>query len=84
MACYIVICEVEPSTEFVATVKSYGTWAKLTPLIYAVKTESPAKSVRDALAEFVGDDRLIVIKSGTEAAWRNVPENVSEWMKKHL
>jgi hypothetical protein len=53
---------------------------------WAVVTEKPAKEIRDKLSTYItGSDRIFVIRSGTEAAWRNsYGEKHNEWLKKYL
>jgi hypothetical protein len=65
-------------------IKSYGVWARVTESTWVVVTEQPAKEVRDTLGEYLRKgDRLFVLKSGVEAAWRNVRCD-SDWLKKWL
>jgi hypothetical protein len=65
-------------------IKAYGTWAHITESLFAVKTASTAKQIRDDLGEYLPvGSRLIVVKSGTEGAWRNVICR-NEWLKKNL
>jgi len=65
-------------------IKSYGTWAKITESTWAVKTDSSAVAVRDHLGSILdSDDRIFVIKSGVEAAWRNAIGKNS-WLKENL
>lgn len=65
-------------------IKSYGTWAKINESLWAVVTASTAVEIRDKLlAHIDSNDRLFVIKSGVEAAWRNsICKN--EWLKERL
>ncbi len=65
-------------------IQSYGTWARITDSTWAVVTEDNAKKVRDHLGEYLPKKScLIVVKSGIEAAWRNVFCR-SEWLKRSL
>lgn len=65
-------------------IKAYGTWAHITESLFAVKSSSSAMEIRDELGEYLpSGSRLIVVKSGTEGAWRNVICR-NEWLKKHL
>lgn len=65
-------------------IKSYGTWAHMNESLWAVVTANTAVQVRDHLTRYIDtNDRLFVIKSGVEAAWRNsICKN--EWLKEHL
>jgi len=65
-------------------IKAYGTWAHITESLFAVKTDSTAKQIRDDLAQyFPKGSRFIVVKSGSTAAWRNAICR-NEWLKKNL
>ena len=65
-------------------IKSTRNWAKITESTWAVVTEESAKNLRDRLRTVMDeDDRLFVVKSGVEGAWRNVICN-NEWLKKWL
>lgn len=88
MACYIISYDLrKPNRDYeslYAAIRSYGTWAQIHESVWAIVTESPATAVRDRLMlQMDTDDRLFVIKSGTEAAWRGVICR-SEWLKEHL
>jgi hypothetical protein len=70
--------------ELYKAIKSYGTWAKINESLWAVVTTSTAPQIRDKLsAHLDANDRIFVIKSGVEAAWRHsICKN--EWLKEHL
>ena len=87
---YIVTFEINDSTRrriFKEKIKSIS--AGICPIhdsAWAIRSELKAKDIRDALkSELITSDRLFVIRSGTEAAWKNAygTEN-SEWLKKYL
>jgi hypothetical protein len=90
MSCYIVIFDVsEPAKEtnlitFLKT--SFSGQCRLTKHSWAITTEKKATEVRDQLSNCVAPgDRIFVLRSGTEAAWRNaLSEKHSEWLKKFL
>ena len=65
-------------------IKSYGTWAHINESLWAVVTTQSAVQIRDHLQGFVdANDRIFVVRSGTEAAWSSAMcEN--EWLKEHL
>lgn len=87
MACYIVSYDLKKGSDYeplYAAIKAFGTWAHITESTWAVVTEKSAVQLRDHLATFIQQsDRLFVVKSGTEAAWRNSMCD-NEWLKKHL
>lgn len=65
-------------------IQSYEIWAHITDSTWAVVTEDNAKEVRDHLSVYLPQKScLIVVKSGIEAAWRNVFCR-SEWLKRSL
>jgi len=88
MACYIVSYDLrKPDRNYDAlyeAIKGYGTWARINESLWAVVTTKKAVQVRDHLAQFTdANDRLFVVKSGTEAAWKN-SRCKNEWLKEHL
>lgn len=65
-------------------IKAYGTWARITESTWAVRTELTAREIRDDILPYlVEGSRLMVVRSGTEAAWWR-PLCKSEWLKKNL
>ena len=67
-----------------AKLKSYSKWGKVTESCWVVVTEKSAVTVRDELKSVIDtNDRLFVVKSGTEAAWRHsICDN--DWLKANL
>ncbi|MBL7544073.1 MAG: hypothetical protein JNL11_09660 [Bdellovibrionaceae bacterium] len=66
------------------TIKTYGTWARVTESTWIVLSEEKASDIRDNLKQHMKqDDRLFVLKSGVAAAWSNVRCR-DEWLKKNL
>lgn len=87
MKCYIISYDLVNQRnyeELWEAIKKYPGWAKITESTWAVKTEHSAKQIRDDLSQFLDqDDRVFVIKSGIEAAWRNcICRN--EWLQNNL
>lgn len=67
-------------------IKGYGTWAHITESTWAVVAgpEYSAETIRDHLSGYLPDESsLFVVKSGIEAAWRNVFCR-SKWLKRSL
>ncbi|MGN6212026.1 hypothetical protein [Parafilimonas sp.] len=87
MACYIINYDLRKQKDYeslIAAIKSYDTWAKILKSCWAIVTDKSAVEVRDHLLKYMdADDGIFVIKSGREAAWRNV-ECSDDWLKKHL
>jgi hypothetical protein len=67
-----------------AAIKTYSRWAHVNESVWAVVTNSSAVQIRDHLLQYTDqNDRVFVIKSGVEAAWRNsICRN--EWLKENL
>ena len=87
MPAYIISYDLRKQRNYDAlyeAIKSYGTWAKITESTWAIVTSSSAVQIRDHLSSVVdNDDRLFVIKSGVEAAWKNAICK-TEWLKGNL
>lgn len=85
--CYIIsydMAEGGDDNALYDAIKDYGTWAHITESTWAVVTECSAKDVRDDLDTYLPEgSRLFVVKSGIEAAWRNVICS-NEWPKRNL
>jgi CRISPR/Cas system-associated endoribonuclease Cas2 len=88
MTCYIVSYDLlAPGTNYeqlYSALKTYTKWAKVNESVWAIVTEKKAVEIRTHLTQYLdANDRLFVIKSGTEAAWRNsICKN--EWLKGNL
>ena len=88
MACYIISYDLrgkDPDYESLyEAIRAYGTWAHIHESVWAVVTKQTAEQVRDNLLRHMhATDRLFVIKSGVESAWRGVLCH-SEWLKGNL
>jgi hypothetical protein len=88
MTCYIVTFEVDPARKasFKERLKTYSNYCPIHDTCWAILTEKTAAQVRDHLtAALDPTDRLFVLRSGTEAAWRNsYGEENNAWLKKYL
>ena len=87
MACYIISYDLRNSRNYESlynAIKSYSKWARINESTWAVVTVKSAVEIRNHLTSVTdGDDRLFVVKSGIEAAWRNsICKN--EWLKENL
>ena len=91
MACYIVTYDlVHADTmdyqELISAIQKYSKWGRISKSVWAVVPQQgiTAAMIRDNLAKFIDkDDRLFVIKSGVEAAWRNSMCD-NGWLKENL
>lgn len=88
MPCYVISYDLrQPGRNYEPlydAIKAYGTWAKINESFWAVVTNQSATQVRDYLLRYLdSNDRIFVLKSGTEAAWRHqICEN--SWLKENL
>ena len=89
MKCYIVafdVADVDVRKKVRERLKAYSRFCPVNKHCWAIVSDHKATQIRDHVAELLGpNDRLFVVRSGTEAAWRNAfgPKN-TEWLKKHL
>jgi hypothetical protein len=66
--------------------KSYNNYLKPLESFWFIKTSLSAKDARDKIKQFMdANDRIIVIKvTGAEAAWNNLGDTASQWIKNNL
>lgn len=88
MHCYIVLYDLcKPGQNYerlYAQLRSYERWGRLTESAWAVVTVKSYNQIRDELRICIDEnDRLIVIRSGQQAAWTNVMAS-GEWVKENL
>ena len=85
--CYIISYDLVEGGDYNAlykAIQNYEAWAHITKSTWAVLTEDSAEVIRDHLSGYLPDgSRLFVVRSGVEAAWRNVFCR-SEWLKRSL
>jgi hypothetical protein len=89
MACYIVTFEVANTNnkaKLKERLKTYGTYCPINDNCWAIVTNQTAVQIRDHLMELIlASDKIFVIKSGVEAAWRNVySQENTDWLKEKL
>lgn len=67
-------------------IRTFGSYCPIHNNAWAIRTEKKARDVRDFLTPFLTkEDRIFVIRTGTEAAWKNPYGSAhSEWLKKYL
>lgn len=87
MPCYLISYDLRRDRDYddlYEAIKEYRTWAHVLESTWAVVTQTSAKEIRNDLEQYTdNDDGLFVVKSGTEAAWRNVLCD-NEWLKDNL
>jgi len=85
--CYIISFDLNPNRNYYnlfEAIKSYGTWAKITESTWAIVTEVGVTQIRDNICQYINpDEKILVVKSGGMAAWRNAVGDV-DWLKKYL
>jgi hypothetical protein len=66
--------------------KSFGNWAKPLESVWLIHSDTSSEQVRNAIRQHIdANDRLFVVNvTNREAAWVNLPNDVSEWMKSNL
>ena len=83
MATYLISYEIQSNrtrTIMDSLIQKLGESTQITSTLWALKTEAPAKELRDILREQVNaGDRIMVVKSGREAAWHNILGN-NQWV----
>ena len=89
MACYIVTFEVKDSAKLTSLkerLKSYSSYCPINASTWAIITNNTAVQIRDHLSSLMDiNDRLFVVRSGAEAAWRNAYGQAhTDWLKKYL
>ena len=89
MTTYIVTFDVKDKSRL-STLKgvlqAYKFYCPIHENTWAIKVDKKASEIRDDLMKHtIADDRLLVIRTGTEAAWKNsYGEKNNEWLKKNL
>ena len=89
MTCYIAafeVADVQDKNALVERLKSYRTYCPINNNCWAIISNQTAAQVRDDLMAVIKTtDKIFVVKSGVEAAWRNVyGEKNSDWLKEKL
>lgn len=86
--CYIIIYDlVAPARDYSSlfeAIRKFNSWGKLTNSSWAITSIDDAVKIRDYLSQFIdNNDKLIIIKSGLEAAWTKVFAD-DQWVKRNL
>lgn len=89
MTCYIVSFQADSAAtrqKVRELLKSYSRYCPINNTCWAIISDQKASEVRDHVATALDSaDRLFVIRSGTEAAWRNaIGQKHTDWLKKNL
>jgi len=66
-------------------IRSYGSYAHVMESMWVILSNNSAVKIRDHLAQYVdNDDRLMVARATGEAAWLNLSDENSQWLKRNL
>ena len=89
MKCYIVTLEAADAAvrqKVREKLKTYGGYCPVHQYCWAIMSDQGATQIRDSLAMLLSpEDRLFVLRSGTEAAWWNsYGEAHNKWLKQNL
>jgi hypothetical protein len=89
MPAYIVSFELKDDSRresLLNGLKSYGGYCPINENCWAISTTKSAVQIRDHLTGLLGSgDRIFVIRSGTEAAWRkSYGQKNDDWLKEYL
>ena len=89
MHCYIVSFQARQRVTRDALrerMKTYSSYCPINATCWALMSDKKAAEVRDDLKiALERGDRIFVVRSGTEAAWRNsISQSHSDWLKKNL
>ena len=90
MSCYIVSFQAKELTTRQALrerLKTYPSYCAINNTCWAIVTDQKSAEIRDHLKDLLQTgDRIFVVRSGTEGAWRNAAGGVTanEWLKENL
>lgn len=89
MTTYIVTFEVKDLTRknrVKEKLKEFGFYCPIHTNAWAIQTEKKASEIRDFVKTVMtSEDRIFVIRTGTEAAWSNsYGTKHNDWLKKNL
>lgn len=86
--CYIILYDLRAPgrnyEDLYKAIKSYGIWGKLTESAWAIVSDEDSVQIRNYLMKYMdSNDRIVVIKSGQEAAWNNARAS-NDWLQKNI
>lgn len=89
MTCYVVAYDlVSPGQDYDSLynqIKSYKSWCHPMESTWFIVSDKSATKIRSEIrAEMDSNDKLFVGKVTREAAWRNLSEKASNWLKINL
>ena len=86
--CYIIIYDLRfPGRNYdnlYQAIRNYGTWGKISQSAWAVVSTQNSVEIRDNLMKYLDvNDRIMVVKSGCDAAWLNAMAT-KDWLQENL
>ena len=89
MKCYIVNFETsssEVNEKVKEKLKLYNGYCPISDNCWAILTDKSAAQIRDSISLVIeSGDRIFVLRSGSEGAWKNTyGEKNSKWLKENL
>lgn len=89
MAIYMINYDlVQPGQNYddlIKAIKSYPAWCHTLESCWMIKSDLQPSYIRDRLLQYMdSNDKLLVIKVSTPAAWHGLPNNISDWIKNNL
>ncbi len=88
MACYLVSYDLIKNKDYnnlIKAIKAYPSWCRVLLSVWIIKSPGPATSIRDNLVKHIDyDDKLLVVKLSSEAAWIHLSDEISNWLKANL
>lgn len=71
--------------ELYEAIKSYGTYAHILESVWIIKSNSSSANIADNLKSYIdSDDKLFVAKLDSQAAWINLSDKISNWIKSNI
>ncbi len=71
--------------ELYSAIKNYGTWAHINESLWIIRSTKTSEAIRDDLEKHIDEnDKLLVAKLTGEAAWTNLSDEISSWLKNNL
>ena len=88
MLCYIISYDLrKPGRNYdslYGAIRAYGAFAHIHESVWAVVTNKSAVQIRDDLSQHLdANDRIFVVRSGVESAWRGTI-CTGDWLKQWL
>ena len=73
-------------TNLIAFLRTFCFWAKPLESVWLIKTPSTAEQIRNAVQNHIdkNDELLVVDVTKKPAAWFNLGDKVSSWIKSYL